>query len=44
MFSNVFKESSYKVEKGSLGLAEKDKVNKKEKVANKNISKKACKL
>jgi hypothetical protein len=39
-FSNVFKEGSYKIKRGSLGLAEKDKVDKKEKV----VSKKAYKL
>jgi hypothetical protein len=39
-FSNVFKRGSYKVEGGSLGLAERGEVNKKEGVA----SKEACRL
>jgi predicted DNA-binding transcriptional regulator len=43
-FSNVFKRGFYKVEKGSLGLMKKSKVSKKEKVVNKNISKKVYKL
>jgi hypothetical protein len=43
-FNNVFKRSSYKIKKGSLGLAEKGKVSKKEEVISKNTSKKACKL
>jgi hypothetical protein len=38
-FSNVFKEGSYKVEKDSLGLAEKGKVDKKEEVTNKKAYK-----
>jgi hypothetical protein len=43
-FSNVFKRGSYKVKKGSLGLAKKDKVNRKKKVVSKNTSKEAYKL
>jgi hypothetical protein len=43
-FSDVFKRSSYKIEKGSLSLAKKDKVSKKEGIVNKNTNKKACKL
>jgi hypothetical protein len=39
-FSNVFKEGSYKVEGGSLGLAKRGKVDGKEEI----ISKKACRL
>jgi hypothetical protein len=38
------KKGFYKVEKGSLGLAKKSKVDKKEGVTNKNTSKKAYKL
>jgi hypothetical protein len=38
-FSDVFKEGSYKVKRDSLGLAEKGKVNKKEKVTNKKAYK-----
>jgi hypothetical protein len=38
-FSNVFKRGSYKVKKGSLGLTEKDRVNKKKEVANKKAYK-----
>jgi hypothetical protein len=43
-FSNVFKRGFYKIKKGSLGLAERDKVNRKEEIVNKNTNKKACKL
>jgi hypothetical protein len=43
-FSNVFKKGSYKVEKGSLGLAKRGKVSEKEEVVSKNTSKKAYKL
>jgi hypothetical protein len=43
-FSNVFKRGSYKIKKDSLGLTEKDKVDKKEGIINKNISKEAYKL
>jgi hypothetical protein len=43
-FSDVFKKGSYKVEEGSLGLAERDKVNRKGGVVNKGTSKKACRL
>jgi hypothetical protein len=43
-FSNVFKEGFCKIEKGSLGLAEKDRVSGKEGVVSKGISKKAYKL
>jgi hypothetical protein len=39
-FSDIFKRGSYKIEKGSLGLAKRGKVSKKEGVA----SKRACKL
>jgi hypothetical protein len=39
-FSNVFKGGFYKVKESSLGLAERGKVSKKERVA----SKEACKL
>jgi hypothetical protein len=38
-FSNVFKKGFYKIEKGSLGLTEKSKVNKKEKIVNKRAYK-----
>jgi hypothetical protein len=38
-FSNVFKGGSCKVKKGSLGLAEKDEVNKKGEVTNKRAYK-----
>jgi hypothetical protein len=34
-FSNVFKRGSYKIKKDSLGLTEKDKVDKKEGIINK---------
>jgi hypothetical protein len=43
-FSDVFKRGSYKVEKSSLGLAERGEVSRKEEVINKNTSKKAYKL
>jgi hypothetical protein len=43
-FSNVFKKGSYKIKEGSLGLAERGGVDKKERVVNKNTSKKVCKL
>jgi hypothetical protein len=43
-FSDVFKGGFCKVEKDSLGLTERGEVNKKEGVASKNTSKKACKL
>jgi hypothetical protein len=43
-FSDVFKKGSCKIEKGSLGLAERDKVSEKEEVINKNTNKKAYKL
>jgi hypothetical protein len=43
-FSNVFKRGFYKVEKGSLGLAERGKVSEKEEVISKNTNKKAYKL
>jgi hypothetical protein len=43
-FSNVFKRGSCKIKKGGLGLAERGKVNRKEGVINKVISKKAYKL
>jgi hypothetical protein len=43
-FSNVFKKGFYKIEKGSLGLAKRDKVSEKKEVINKNTSKKAYKL
>jgi hypothetical protein len=43
-FSNIFKRGSCKVKKDSLGLAEKDEVDRKEEVISKDISKKACKL
>jgi hypothetical protein len=43
-FSNVFKKGFYKIKKGSLGLAKRDKVGKKKEVINKNTNKKACKL
>jgi hypothetical protein len=43
-FSDVFKRSSYKIEKGSLSLAKKGKVSKKEEIVNKNTNKKAYKL
>jgi hypothetical protein len=43
-FNNVFKEGFCEIKKGSLGLAEKGKVNKKGGVTNKNTSKKAYKL
>jgi hypothetical protein len=39
-FSNVFKRGFCKIEKGSLGLAEKDRVNKKKEVVSKGV----CKL
>jgi hypothetical protein len=39
-FSDVFKEGSCKVERGSLGLAERGEVDKKREVANKR----ACRL
>jgi hypothetical protein len=42
-FSDVFKKGFYKVEKGSLGLAEKGGVGGKEEVTSKNTSKEACK-
>jgi hypothetical protein len=38
------KKSFYKIEKDSLSLAKKNKVNKKEEVASKNTNKKAYKL
>jgi hypothetical protein len=38
------KKSFYKIKKGSLGLAERDKVSRKEEVISKNINKKVCKL
>jgi hypothetical protein len=38
-FSNVFKKGFYKIKKGSLGLAKKDKVDRKEEVVNKNTNK-----
>jgi hypothetical protein len=43
-FSDVFKGGSYKVKRGGLGLAKRDKVSGKEEVINKNTSKKAYKL
>jgi hypothetical protein len=43
-FSNVFKRGFYKVERGSLGLAERGEVGEKEEVVNKDISKEAYKL
>jgi hypothetical protein len=43
-FNNVFKRGSYKIKRDSLGLAEKDKVGKKEEVTSKNTNKKAYKL
>jgi hypothetical protein len=43
-FSNVFKGGSYKVEKSSLGLAERDKVDRKGEVVSKDTSKEACKV
>jgi hypothetical protein len=43
-FSDVFKGGSYKVEGGSLGLAEKGRVSEKEGVASKDTSKEAYKL
>jgi hypothetical protein len=43
-FSDVFKESSFEIEGGSLGLAERGEVGRKEGVANRNTSKEAYKL
>jgi hypothetical protein len=43
-FSNVFKKGSCEIKKGSLGLAERDKVSGKREVASKNTSKEVCKL
>jgi hypothetical protein len=43
-FNDIFKRSSYEVERGSLGLAERGKVGGKGGVTSKNTSKKACKL
>jgi hypothetical protein len=43
-FSNVFKRGSCEVERGSLGLAEKGKVDGKRGVISKDTSKKAYKL
>jgi hypothetical protein len=43
-FSNVFKKGSCEVKKGSLGLAKKGEVSKKEEVVSKNTNKKACRL
>jgi hypothetical protein len=39
-FSDVFKKGSYKVKEGSLGLAERGKVDKKKGI----VSKEACRL
>jgi hypothetical protein len=38
-FSNVFKEGSYKIEKGSLGLTKRGRVSKKKGVINKKVYK-----
>jgi hypothetical protein len=43
-FSNVFKRGSYKVEGGSLGLAERGEVGEKGEVVSKDTSKEACRL
>jgi hypothetical protein len=43
-FSDVFKRGSYEVKRGSLGLAERGEVDRKERVTSKNTSKKVCRL
>jgi hypothetical protein len=43
-FSDVFKRGFCEIEGGSLGLAERGEVGRKEGVASKDISKEACKL
>jgi hypothetical protein len=43
-FSDVFKGGSCKVEEGSLGLAERGRVGRKEGVTSKDTSKEACRL
>jgi hypothetical protein len=43
-FSDVFKRGSCKVERGSLGLAERGEVGGKERVVSKNTSKEAYRL
>jgi hypothetical protein len=43
-FSDVFKKGSCKIEEGSLGLAERGEVSRKEGVVSKNTSKEACRL
>jgi hypothetical protein len=43
-FSDIFKRGSYKIERNSLGLAEKGKVGEKRGVINKDTNKKAYKL
>jgi hypothetical protein len=43
-FSDVFKRGSCEIQKGSLGLAEKGEVGRREGVASKDTSKEACRL